>query len=152
MGLPVLSTVLLVLLTLAAARLPLRVETVVEVREPGERGGIPSRFWLFAGFGVLYGICETMNGNWSEHDMTSSLGASTTQAALALTAFWAMVTVGRLLFAAISRWMRPRTVFRVLPLVLVGTFASTAACGTPTRRGGSRSSPWQDWAARRSSP
>lgn len=58
--------------------------------------------------------------------MTSSLGASTSQAALALTAFWAMVTVGRLLFAAISRWMQPRTVFRLLPLVLVGTFALTA--------------------------
>jgi MFS family permease len=32
---------------------------------------------------------------------TSLLGASTTQAALALTAFWAMVTVGRLLIAAL---------------------------------------------------
>ena len=125
-GLPVLSTVLLVLLLLAAARLPLRVETAVAVPDQAERGGIPSRFWLFAGFAVLYGICETMNGNWSEHEMTA-LGASTTQAALALTAFWAMVTVGRLLFAAIGRWMPPRTVFRVLPIVLVGTFALTAA-------------------------
>src|SRR4249919_3092947 len=79
-GLPVLSTVLLVLLLLAAARLPLRAETAVAVREPGERGGIPSRFWLFAAFAVLYGICETMNGNWSEHEM-AALGASTTQAA-----------------------------------------------------------------------
>src|SRR6185437_8586556 len=55
-GLPVLSTVLLVLLLLAAARLPLRAETAVAVRDPAERGGIPSRFWLFAGFAVLYGI------------------------------------------------------------------------------------------------
>ena len=125
-GLPVLSTVLLVLLLLAAARLPLRVETAVAVPDQAEGGGIPSRFWLFAAFAVLYGICETMNGNWSEHEMTA-LGASTTQAALALTAFWAMVTVGRLLFAAIGRWMPPRTVFRVLPIVLVGTFALTAA-------------------------
>ena len=125
-GLPILSTVLLVLLLLAAARLPLRIETAVAVRDPAERGGIPSRFWLFAAFAVLYGICETMNGNWSEHEM-ASLGASTTQAALALTAFWAMVTVGRLLFAAIGRWMPPRTVFRMLPIVLVGTFALTAA-------------------------
>ena len=72
-----------------------------------------------------------MNGNWSEHDMTS-LGASTTQAALALTAFWGMVTVGRLLFAGIGRWMPPRMVFRVLPLVLVGTFALTAALDDAT--------------------
>ena len=56
---------------------------------------IPARFWLFAAFAVLYGICETMNGNWSQLDMTSELGASTTVASLALTTFWAMVTVGR---------------------------------------------------------
>ena len=94
-GLPLISTVLLVLLLAGSRRLPLRAETGCAAGRPAERGGIPSRFWLFAAFAVLYGICETMNGNWSQHDMTSALGASTTQAALALTAFWAMVTVGR---------------------------------------------------------
>src|SRR6478672_9840236 len=128
-GLPVLSTVLLVVLLLAAGRLPLRAETAVAVRGQAERGGIPARFWLFAGFAVLYGICETMNGNWSQQDMTTSLGASTTQAALALTAFWGMVTVGRLLFAAIDRWLPGRTVFHLLPLVLVVTFILTARLG-----------------------
>ncbi len=44
---------------------------------------------------MLYGVCETVNGNWSQLDMTSELGASTTQAALALTAFWGMVTLGQ---------------------------------------------------------
>ena len=111
-------TVLLVLLLLTAARPPLRAETAVAARDPGESGGIPARFWLFAGFAVLYGICETMNGNWSQQDMTSSLGKSTTQASLALTAFWAMVTIGRLLFAAIGRWLPGRRVFHLLPLVL----------------------------------
>jgi predicted MFS family arabinose efflux permease len=106
--------------------LPLRAATPAAAPADGEHAGIPPRFWLFAGFAVLYGICETMNGNWSEHDMTSSFGASTTQAALALTAFWAMVTVGRLLFAAVGRWLPPPTVFRLLPLLLVGTFAATA--------------------------
>ena len=68
-----------------------------------------------------------MNGNWSQSDMTSSLGASTTQAAVALTAFWAMVTLGRLLFAETGRWLPGTTVFRLLPIVLVGTFLLTAA-------------------------
>jgi len=135
-GLPVLSAVLLVLLLLAVARLPLQVPAAVAVGAQERSGGIPSRFWLFAGFAVLYGICETMNGNWSEHDMTSSFDASTTQAALALTAFWAMVTVGRLLFAAIGRWMPPHVVFRLLPLVLVGTFALTASLSDATPAAG----------------
>jgi predicted MFS family arabinose efflux permease len=38
-----------------------------------------------------------------------------------------MVTVGRLLFAAVGRWLPPPTVFKILPLLLVGTFAATAA-------------------------
>jgi fucose permease len=50
---------------------------------------------------------------WSQQDMTSQLGASTTQASLALTAFWAMVTVGRLLFAAIVRWLTARVVYHL---------------------------------------
>ena len=33
---------------------------------------------MFAGFAVLYGVCETVNGNWSQFDMTSEFGASTT--------------------------------------------------------------------------
>ena len=35
---------------------------------------IPRRFWMYAGFAVLYGICETVNGNWAQLDMTSELG------------------------------------------------------------------------------
>jgi fucose permease len=121
-GLPVLSTILLVLLLIASARLPLRAKTTVASDQPVQRAGIPPRFWLFAAFAVLYGVCETMNGNWSQQDMTSNLGASTTQASLALTTFWAMVTVGRLLFAAIVRWVPARVVYHLLPIVLVGTF------------------------------
>jgi len=123
-GLPVLSAFLLVLLALTASRLPLRAEQTAARSTAGT--GIPRRFWLFAGFAVLYGICETMNGNWSGQQMTSQ-GASTTQAALALTAFWAMVTIGRVLFAAVDRWLPGRMVLRVLPLVLVATFLMTGA-------------------------
>jgi fucose permease len=127
-GLPIMSAVLLVLLALAAHRLPLEADTPAEA-DAGQRGGIPARFWLFAGFAVLYGVCETMNGNWSQQDMTSSLGATTTQAALALTAFWGMVTIGRLLFAAIDRWLPGGRVFHLLPVVLVVTFILTARLG-----------------------
>ena len=67
------------------------------------RTPIPAAFWLFAGFAVLYGFCETMNGNWSQLDLTS-LKVSATVASLALTVFWAMVTAGRVLFAVIQRW------------------------------------------------
>jgi fucose permease len=101
------------------------VETSAAGQRDG-RSGIPSGFWLFAAFALLYGICETMNGNWSQQDMTTQLGATTNQAAIALTAFWAMVTAGRLLFAALARWFPARAVFHLLPVVLVATFALIA--------------------------
>jgi fucose permease len=126
-GLPVLSAVLLAGLLLVSARLPLRAETAAAAGRgrPG-LAEIPGRFWLFAAFAVLYGICETMNGNWSQLDMTTELGASATQASIALAAFWGMVTVGRVLFAAVGARVPDRVTYHVLPFVLVASFTLVA--------------------------
>jgi predicted MFS family arabinose efflux permease len=129
-GLPIVSTVLLVALLLVSIRLPLQAEAGAGARAAGRRG-IPARFWLYAAFAVCYGICETMNGNWSQLDMTTRLGASATQASLALAVFWAMVTVGRVLFGAIDRWLPERVTYRILPFVLVGTFLLTGVLSRP---------------------
>jgi len=123
-GLPLVSAILLVVLLLVSARLPLEVR--VE-RPAASRGthGIPRRFWVYAGFAVLYGVCETVNGNWAQLDMTD-LGSSTTVASLALTAFWGMVTLGRILFAAIEARFPPRLTYHVLPGVLACAFVLVA--------------------------
>src|SRR6516164_7281504 len=75
-GLPVLSTVLLVGLLAVSVRLPLRAGgRAPATRSQADRARLrlPARFWLFAAFAVCYGICETMNGNWSGLDMTTRL-------------------------------------------------------------------------------
>jgi len=113
-GLPVLTAVFLVALVVISLPLPLQTAIAAAGRA---RAKIPSRFWLFAGFAVFYGICETMNGNWSQLDMTQ-LGASVTHASLALGAFWGMVTVGRIGFAAIERRFPTSRTYHVLPFVL----------------------------------
>jgi len=126
-GLPLTSSILLGCLLVVSLGLPLRTEVrAAAARAAGAAAGIPRRFWIYAGFAVLYGVCETVNGNWSQLDMTSKLGASTTQAAVALTAFWAMVTVGRVAFAAIDRWIAVSTTYHVLPFLLAGTFVVIA--------------------------
>src|SRR6516164_1169983 len=121
-GLPIMSTVLLVVLLLVSARLPLQAETRARRSDGTARPPLPARFWLYASFAIAYGVCETMNGNWSQLEMTTRLGATATQASVALTAFWGMVTVGRILFSAVGRWLPERTTYRILPFVLVGTF------------------------------
>jgi fucose permease len=132
-GLPVLSAVLLTGLLVTSLRLPLRSGA----RQAGERAGvravIPARFWVFAAFAVLYGICETMNGNWAQLDMTRQLGASTTLASIALTTFWAMVTAGRVLFARVEEWLPTRETYHLLPFVLAVALLAVALLpdGTP---------------------
>jgi MFS family permease len=86
----------------------------------------PARFWIFAAFALLYGVCETMNGNWAVPYMTKHFGASASMASLALAIFWSMVTAGRILFAAIEKWFPEKMVCRILPLVVAAAFVATA--------------------------
>jgi predicted MFS family arabinose efflux permease len=125
-GMPLVSTALFVVLLLVSVRLPLRVEQA-RAAPSASAGGIPARFWVYAGFALLYGVCETVNGNWSQLDMTTDVGASATAASLALTAFWGMVTVGRVVFAAIQRRFPSRLTYHVLPFVLAGAFVLISA-------------------------
>lgn len=128
-ALPALAAALLAALLLASVRLPLRT-TAAGRPASGPRPGrarIPARFWLYAAFAVLYGICETMNGNWSQLEMTRQLHASASQASLALAAFWGMVTVGRVLFAAADRWLPARITFRLLPFAVAAAFLLTGS-------------------------
>lgn len=134
-GLPVLVGALLLGLLVFSARLPL--SSGGEPAGAGvasARAAVPSRFWVFAAFALLYGVCETMNGNWASLYMTKDLGASTTQASLALTLFWGAVTAGRVLFAAVEKWLPERTVCQVLPLVAAAAFVAIALV-PPTRPG-----------------
>lgn len=83
---------------------------------------IPRRFWLFAAAVLLYGIAETLNGNWSGSFLTEDRGVSARGAAFALSAFWAMVTIGRILFAVLSSRIRVRWIYIGLPALLIAAF------------------------------
>jgi len=127
--LPLLVAVLLGGLMVVSSRLPLHAEIQAPAAS-GRSSGLPSRFWVFAAFAACYGIVETMNGNWATLYMANDIGASATMASLALTAFWGMVTVGRVLFAAIERSFPEQRTFRVLPFVAAVALALVAMLPT----------------------
>ena len=134
-GLPVLTAVLLAGLIAVSLRLPLApapAQAGPAQARPAHAGPaqpaagrLPAGFWVFAAFAVLYGFCETMNGNWSQLDVTS-LGVKTATASLALTGFWAAVTAGRVLLAAIQRWLPSRAAYHGLPVLLAAAFVLIA--------------------------
>ena len=134
-GLPVLVGVLTLALALFAGRLPLQVDDSASANRATKQTAHTShsRFWIYAAFALVYGICETMNANWASVYLSTDLGASAALAALALTVFWVSVTGGRVLFAALERWCPPAWTYRVLPLVLALAFVALAA--TPRGHG-----------------
>ena len=83
---------------------------------------LPRRFWPFATAVLLYGIAETLNGNWSGPYLTSERGVSAGGASFALAAFWGMVTIGRVLFAALSTKTTVRWIYAGLPVLLIVAF------------------------------
>ena len=124
-GLPVLVGVLLVGLLLFSAGQALKDGATSHAAHKGKIK-FPAQFWIFATFALLYGVCETMNGNWAVPYLTKHFGASAFMASLALAIFWSMVTAGRILFAAIEKWFPDKMVFRVLPFVIAAAFIATA--------------------------
>jgi fucose permease len=124
-GLPVLAVVLLLALLLFSLSLPLQAGTDTAQSQKGKTA-LPARFWIFATFALLYGICETMSGNWATLYMSQSLGATPAAASFALMAFWGMVTIGRVLFAAIAKRFPPNHTYRLLPFVIAVGFVVIA--------------------------
>jgi fucose permease len=124
-GLPVLVGGLLVGLLLFSAGQALQDGAASHAAHKGKIK-IPARFWIFATFALLYGVCETMNGNWPVPYLTKHCGESAFMASLALAIFWSMVTAGRILFATIEKRFPERMVCRVSPFVIAAAFIATA--------------------------
>jgi fucose permease len=121
-GLPLLAVVLVLALLLFSLPLPLQAGTDKTARGQKDKTRLPARFWIFAAFVLLYGICETINGNWATLYLSQSLGATPAAASFALVAFWGMVTLGRVLFAAIAKRFPPNRTYRLLPFVIAVGF------------------------------
>lgn len=127
-GMPIFVAAAVLLLLKFSMSLPLdTTRPTTDGRERQSQARLPARFWTFSAFALLYGICETMNGNWASVYMKTQLGATTAVASLALTVFWATVTAGRVFFVALDKWIPARTIFRILPLVVAAAFVGTAS-------------------------
>lgn len=124
-GLPVLVGALILGLLLFSFSQPLNEGGQTATNQKA-KVKFPARFWVFATFVLLYGVCETMNGNWASLYMADHFGVHTSMAALALTIFWATVTSGRILFAVLEDRFPERLVGRVLPLAVAAAFVACA--------------------------
>jgi MFS family permease len=123
--LPVIVGCGFLVLVLMSLRQPLQIESVNKESHSSGAGlmtflsGLPTRFWVFAGVALLYGICETLFGNWATIYIHENKGLSMHDAAFALASFWAMVTAGRVVVTFASAWISNRWIYRGLPILIL---------------------------------
>jgi MFS transporter, FHS family, glucose/mannose:H+ symporter len=123
--LPVVVAFIMMLIFGVALREPLSAAAAGAPAPTGLRN-LPDRFWFYAAAVFLYGILETLNGNWVRLYLSVERGVSAQGASFALAAFWAMVTVGRVLIAVISRAVPARWIYLALPILLLIVFQASA--------------------------
>ena len=136
--LPLLAAAGLVVLIVVTAAQPMGIpETAAAARQSTQikagRAKIPVLFWVFAAALVIYGIGETMFGNWGTTLLVDK-GVAPTSAQDALAVFWAAVTLGRLAIAVVSTRVRSTYIYVVLPwaiavALLVAPLAQSAGAG-----------------------
>jgi predicted MFS family arabinose efflux permease len=126
--LPVLAAAGLVVLTALTL-----VQPMILPASPGpktaSRQSIPRVFWVFAAAVLIYGIGETMFGNWGTTLLVGK-GVATTSANDALAVFWAAVTVGRLVIALVSSRVRSTRIYVVLPWAIGGALLLAPVAGS----------------------
>jgi fucose permease len=122
---PALVAVVLFALAILGSTQPLRIAQPPPLPAGGPLGflrNLSGRLWAFLALVLLYGIAETLFGNWAILFLHGNRGFGVRTAGFALAAFWAMVTVGRLLIAVASVWLAPRWFYRALPVLLFAAF------------------------------
>jgi hypothetical protein len=100
-----------------------------DASSPAARIRIPDRLPVYAAAVFLYGISETVFGNWATIYLQSEARVPLAWAELALTAFWTMVTTGRVAAAIISAWVEARWIYVTLPVLILVAFLGIPRVG-----------------------
>lgn len=123
--LPLLMMLLVAMLLFGTLRAPLRLP----YNAASAGGRLPARFWCFAAAVLLYGVVETLSGNWATLYLATERHVPVREAAFALTAFWVMVTLGRVIIALLDRFIPARWIYVGLPILLAVAFQFVARAG-----------------------
>lgn len=134
-SLPFAVAAVLGILVLVGTRLPLAPATgtgSAGAREDVTPLGATRMLGLFVAAAIVYGIVETVFANWAVIYLREDAGASVREAGYALTAFWAMVTAGRIAVAVFGGWLSPTRVYAFLPGLMIAALLWIATLGSAT--------------------
>lgn len=82
---------------------------------------MPGAAWLFLVVMLFYGIVEAMIGYWTIDYLTIERGLDISEAAAALSIFWALITVGRILASPLALLLDGWYLYIVSPAAICGS-------------------------------
>jgi FHS family glucose/mannose:H+ symporter-like MFS transporter len=97
---------------------------------PSVNATSPSRtmhFWAMMAIVFTYAIVEASFSNWAVIYFTAERGLSSDAAAIALSAFWGALTLGRLLATALLGRVRPTILWLLLPPLMVLAYIAVSS-------------------------
>ncbi|GAB3394174.1 hypothetical protein GCM10027568_24310 [Humibacter soli] len=106
--------------------------TASQATAGARRPPLPARFWWYVAAVVLYGVCETLFGNWSSLYLSGERQLPVATASAALAAFWAFVTIGRVIVALLPARVPSWAVYILLPFLIALSSLAVASASAPT--------------------
>jgi fucose permease len=88
--------------------------------------------WIFIVIVILYGYCETIFATWAIIFLSSERALPPVPASYALFAFWAMVTLGRLLVSFLTVVIPAYMIYRILPVMIATAMWAVTMAETNT--------------------
>ena len=85
---------------------------------------IRAGFLGFAFLALLYGVCEAVFASWATTFLHQDKGLSQSFADVSLSAFWAMLVLGRIAAVAICARFSARWTYLALPVLIVAAFVT----------------------------
>ena len=121
------------LATLAlVAPIPERAERDPAAGDAGQASPLRSvGVWVFAAMVVLYAFAEGTFANWSVIYLSEERGLALDRAQTALSAFWAAMSIGRLLVSALLLRAPAGPVWLAFPILMLAAFVGVSRAGTP---------------------
>ena len=87
-------------------------------------------FWITAALALIYSVAEGTFSNWAVIYVHEEKQLPAGVAALALSCFWAALTVGRLIVSLLVLWIQPIRLLVALPLLIALSFTAVSHLDT----------------------
>ncbi|MCG8351804.1 MAG: MFS transporter [Chloroflexales bacterium] len=129
-GAPLSVAIIVILMMGFQSRLPLRLSSENQhdaARSAQSLKQLPPRIWVYVLIVFTYGAIEGTFGNFAPLYLQNSAGLTPADVAVGLSFFWGALTIGRVLFAALTLRLNTEPLYAITPVIIGAVFLLLSA-------------------------